>query len=92
MAIETLWELYLAGGKVHFRCAAGGREGLHSIRECHFRYQPDLMTLMLTRGRACNPADLQFGKMRCPMCGSRHYWLGFTVPGQPSATALRVGW
>lgn len=91
MAIETLWELYLAGGSVHFRCAAGGREGLKSIRHCSFRYKPDMMTLMLTRGRACDPATLQF-KMRCPMCGSKHIWVGFTVPGQPDSSALRVGW
>jgi len=69
MAIENLFGLYQAGGRLHTRCAWGRREGLKSVRECFFRYEPDLMSLMITRGRRCELADIK-SKMRCPMCGS----------------------
>lgn len=92
MAIETLWELYTASGSAHFRCAWGRRAGLKTIRECGFRYQIDIMSLMLTRGRSCLLADLEFDRMRCPMCGSKRYQIAFTLPGQPNTNALRVGW
>lgn len=89
MAIETLRDLWQANGRVHFRCAYGNREGLKSIRECGFRYEIDLMTLMITRGRACLIADLQH-KMRCPKCGSKRVAVGVTLNGQPDASALRA--
>ena len=88
MAIETLLDLYHARGRVHFRCAYGRREGLKSIRECTFRYEPDLMTMMITRGRRCEIVDLK-RKMRCPMCGSLRVTVGVTLPRQPNTSALK---
>jgi len=89
MAIETLYDLWLAKGRIHVRCAWGGREGMKSIRECGFRIEPDLMTLMLTRGRRCELVDLRT-KFRCPMCGSWRVTIGVTLPGQTDSSAIRA--
>lgn len=88
MAIETLYDLWLAKGRIHVRCAWGGREGMKSVRECGFRYEPDLMSLMITRGRSGQLADLRT-KMRCPMFGSWLLSIGITLPGQSDISALR---
>ena len=61
---------------------------MKTIRECGFRYEPDMMTLMITRGRRCEIADLKH-KMRCPMCGSMRVTVGVTLPGEPDSSALR---
>ena len=89
MAIETLYDLYKANGRLHFRCAYGRREGLKSICECGFRYEADLVSLMITRGRRCEIASLQT-KARCPLCGSWRMTIGVTVPGEPTSAALRT--
>ena len=75
--------LYHARGRVHFRCAYGGREGLKSIRECTFRYEPDLLTLMITRGRRCEIVDL---KRRC----AARYAALFAPPSAPRCRASSI--
>jgi hypothetical protein len=52
MLVETLGEAYPLGWRVHMRCASPGRDGLISVRECVFRCELDMETLVATRGRA----------------------------------------
>jgi hypothetical protein len=87
MAIETVRDVWQAGGKIYFRCAWGRRAGLKTVRECGFRYELDLMTFMVTRGRACLIADLS-QKVRCPMCGSTKVSIGISLPGSADAGAM----
>jgi hypothetical protein len=87
MAIETVRDVWMAGGKIHFRCTWGRRAGLKTVRECGFRYEIDLMTFMITRGRACLIADLG-QKVRCPMCGSKSVSIGITLPGTAGEGAM----
>ena len=62
---------------------------MKTIRECGFRYDLDLMTFMITRGRACLVSELK-GKVRCPMCGSHDVAIGITLPGMTGASRERV--
>jgi hypothetical protein len=89
MPVETLYDLYRARGRLHVRCDWGRREGMRSVRECAFRCEPDLLTLMLTHGRRCELANLK-GKMRCPQCGSWRVLVSWTLPGQGDSAALRA--
>jgi hypothetical protein len=53
MAVETLGEALSYGWRVTARCAWGKhREGLKSKRECVYRAELDMETLVWTRGRA----------------------------------------
>jgi hypothetical protein len=81
MAIETVRDVWWAGGRIHFRCTWGRRAGLKTIRECGF----DLMTLMIARG-ACLMSDLA-NKVRCPMCVS-HDVGSASLPGSSGAAAM----
>jgi len=49
------------------------------VRECDWRYELDMMTLVATRGRDF-PLAMLSGRLRCPRCGSRKVALSFT-PG-----------
>lgn len=80
MAIETLLDVYLAGGRLSMRCAWGSREGLKSIRECRFHHEIDILTLMITRGRRCPIVGLA-NKMRCPACGSPRVAIAISMDG-----------
>lgn len=79
MAIETLLDVYLAVAGSQ-RCAWGSRDGLKSIKECQFRHEIDILTLMLTRGRRCQIAGLT-SKMRCPSCGSPRVAIAISMDG-----------
>ena len=50
MQVETLGIARSLGWKVHMRCAHGPREGLKRVRECVYRKQLDIDTLVCTRG------------------------------------------
>ena len=54
MAIETLGEACSQGWRVTVRCAYGRSEGprSQSSRECNYRKELDMETLVWTRGRA----------------------------------------
>jgi hypothetical protein len=62
---------------------------MESVRDCGFRYEPDLMSLMITWGRRGELADLK-RKMRCPMCGSGRITVSRTLPGQSDTAAIRA--
>jgi hypothetical protein len=67
MAIETLGEACSQGWRVTVRCAYGRSEGprSQSSRECNYRKELDMETLVWTRGRAFPLARLE-NHLRCP--------------------------
>ena len=70
MAVETLGEALSYGWRVTARCAHGRRDGMKSIKECVYRAELDMETLVWTRGRSFPLSRLET-RLRCPMCGSR---------------------
>jgi hypothetical protein len=79
MAVETLGEALSYGWRVTARCAHGRRDGMKSIKECVYRAELDMETLVWTRGRSFPLSRLE-SRLRCPHCGSRDVQLIFTVP------------
>lgn len=91
MAIETLGDAERAGWRVRISCARGKRDGLKTIRECAFSYDPDLMSLMITRGRDFEIARL-VERVECPRCKSRRMRVIYLPPegrGQVAQAAAR---
>ena len=88
MSIETLGEAWRLGWRVTARCAFGNRDGMKSIRQCIYRSELDMKTLVWTRGpnfplsRTPKPA-------MCPECGSRRVSLLFDVPKLPVAVRAK---
>ena len=86
---ETLGDAYAFGWRVRARCAYGRADTTHrkSSRECSYRKELDLETLVWTRGRAFPLSRLE-ARLRCPRCGSRDIVCLFEPPA--SATAARA--
>jgi hypothetical protein len=80
-AVETLGDAYALGWWVRARCAYGRADTTHrkSSRECGFRKELDLETLVWTRGRAFPLSRLET-RLRCPRCGSRDIVCLFESP------------
>jgi hypothetical protein len=89
MTIETVGEAWQHGWRVTARCAHGKRDGMKSIRECIYKEELDLRTLVWTRGRAF-PLSLLASRLRCPRCGSRDVALLFKVPAEPQSAKAKV--
>jgi len=70
VAIETLGEALSRGWRVTARCAHGRRDGMKSIKECVYRAELDMETLVWTRGRSFPLSRLET-RLLCPMCASR---------------------
>src|SRR5215207_3845998 len=51
VVVETLGEALNHGWRVHMRCLDDGMRGLKHMRECGFKTDLDLRTLVCTRGR-----------------------------------------
>lgn len=79
MAIETLGQAEGAGWRIIARCAWGKRDAMKSIRECVYRAELDLDTLIWTRGRDF-PLSWLETRLRCPRCGSRRVIVLFEPP------------
>ena len=79
MAVETLGEAWNTGWRVTMRCAWGNRDGLKSIKQCMYRRELDLETLVCTRGRDFPLSRLET-RLRCPRCGSRRVVVLFQPP------------
>jgi hypothetical protein len=79
MAIETLAQAFSPGRRVTVRCALGKRDGMKSIRECVYRYELGMETLVWTRGAAFPLSRLESG-LKCPRCGSRRVVLIYEPP------------
>lgn len=79
MEIETLGDAFTYGATAWMACAFGPREGLKSIRQCNYRKDLDMETLVCTRGRGFPMAQLA-ERLRCPRCGSRRVRVVWQFP------------
>lgn len=79
MAVESLGEALSLGWRVSARCAWGNRDAMKRVRECTFRQELDLETLVWTRGRDF-PLSFLDSRLRCPRCGSRRIVVLFEPP------------
>ena len=81
MAVETIGEAYCLGWRVVARCSGGRTDGprSQSSRDCNYRHELDMATLVWTRGRAF-PLSRLDSRLRCPHCGSRHVVVLFQPP------------
>jgi hypothetical protein len=86
-AIETLGEAFSLGWRVTMRRVHSWEDGVHrkSSRECTYRGELDMQTLVSTRGRSFPLSRLE-SRLRCPRCGGRNVVVLF----QPPATAIAV--
>ena len=89
MPIETLAQAFWAHWRVTARCAYGNREAMKSIRECQYKAELDMHTLLWTRGPDFPLSRLET-RMMCPWCRSRDVRLIFHVPGEPQPSEDRV--
>src|SRR5271167_329307 len=85
MGVETLGDAKTSGWRVTVRCSYGRSESprSQSSRECNYRKELDMETLVWTRGRAFPLSRLE-SRLRCPQCGSRQIVVLFDPPGQTS--------
>jgi hypothetical protein len=89
MAVETLGEAWRLGWRLTARCACfGNRDGMKSIRECIFRAELDMQTLVMTRGPNFPLSRLE-SRLMCPECGSRRVSVLFDVPKVPVAARVK---
>jgi hypothetical protein len=88
MAVETLGEAWRLGWRLTARCAFGNRDGMKSIRECTFRAELDMKTLVMTRGPNFPLSRLE-SRLMCPDCGSRRVSVLFDVPKVPVAARVK---
>jgi hypothetical protein len=81
MAVETIGEAYSLGWRVRARCVHSREDGAHSksSRECIYRKELDIETLVWTRGRDFPLSRLE-SRLRCPQCGSRNVVVLFQPP------------
>ena len=86
MAVETLGEAYALGWRVTARCKHGRAESprSQSSRECLYRRELDMETLVWTRGRDFPLSRLE-GRLRCPQCGSRDVIVLYQPPANLAA-------
>ena len=90
MSVETLGEALSYGWRITARCAWGKqREGLKTRKECRYRAELDLETLVCTRGRAFPVSRLEL-RLRCPHCGSREVTLMFSLPTNANVASSRA--
>lgn len=90
MAIETLGEAFSLGWRVTMRCVHGREDGVHqtSSRECTYRGELDMQTLVSTRGRAFPLSRLE-SRLRCPRCGGQNVVVMFQPPSNAAAVGTR---
>jgi hypothetical protein len=86
-------DVYIVRSKIQFcptvpaMCARfPPRDGMKRVRECVYRAELDLQTLIWTRGDF--PLTMLESRLKCPRCGSRRVRVAFTVP--PSSQPLRA--
>jgi DNA-directed RNA polymerase subunit RPC12/RpoP len=89
MAVENLGEALGAGWRITARCAWGKQEAMVRTRECVYRHELDLETLVWTRGATYPLARLE-SRLKCPRCGSRRVALLFHVPTIPKEKAATL--
>ena len=89
MAVESLGEALNLSWRVHMRCLDDGREGMKHRRECGFRTELDLETLVCTRGRDY-PIGRLADRLRCPRCGCRRVSVMFGPPTSHAVVSARA--
>ena len=87
MPVETLGQAFSYGWRVTARCAAGKQDGMSRHRECVYRAELDMETLVWTRGKGFPLSRLE-SRLRCPICGSREVVLLFSLPTERRAHYL----
>jgi DNA-directed RNA polymerase subunit RPC12/RpoP len=86
---ETLGQAWNLGWQIRIRCLDGGREGLKHRRDCGYRTELDLQTLVCTRGRDFPLARIA-ERLRCPRCGCRRVAVMFDPPANRGVSAAAV--
>lgn len=89
MVVETLRDAKTHGWRIVARCAHGGRDGMKSIRECTFRQDLDLDTLIWTRGGPF-PLSRLAQRMICPACRSPRVAILFETPSATQTMGKRL--
>jgi DNA-directed RNA polymerase subunit RPC12/RpoP len=78
--VETIGDAYSLSWRVFARCTKGKFEdGARAVRECHYRAELHLQTLVWTRGRTFPLSSLE-SRLKCPQCGSRRIIVMFEPP------------
>jgi DNA-directed RNA polymerase subunit RPC12/RpoP len=90
MAVETLGDAFSLGWRVTVRCVRGREDspGSKSSRECTYRKELEMETLVCTRGRAFPLSRLE-SRLRCPRCGSRNLVVLFQPPTEAALARAR---
>lgn len=90
MRLETIGDAWAAGAAVWVACAFGPYiKGMKRGRECNYRSDLDMETLVCTRGRDFPMARLA-QRLRCPRCGSRDVRVVWKFPPTTSAVVARA--
>lgn len=86
MVVETIGEAFTLGWRVTVRCSDGRSDSpsSKSSRECNYRNELDMETLVWTRGKAFPLSRLE-SRLRCPRCGSRNVVVLFQPPRSAAA-------
>lgn len=81
MSIETIGEAWSLGWRVKARCVRGREDTptSRSSRECTYRRELDLETLVCTRGAAF-PLSRLDSRLKCPRCGNPRMVVMFDPP------------
>ena len=79
MPVETIGQAFSYDWRVTGRCAAGKQDGMSRHKECVYRAEFDMETLVWTRGKSFPLSRLE-SRLRCLMCGSRDIVLLFSLP------------
>jgi hypothetical protein len=88
MAVETIGEAYSLGWRVTARCGFGKEDNRTSVRECVFRQDLDMATLVWTRGRDFPLSRLE-SRLRCPRCGSRNVVVLYQPPANTAVVRVK---
>ena len=93
MSVETLGKAFQLGWRFTMRCAWGKREGMKTIRQCIYRRELALETLVATRGRdfryrawRADYAARAAARAKSPYCSTCHRTAARLVPSRPSIT------
>jgi hypothetical protein len=86
MAVETISDAFFLGWRVTVRCSYDRSDGpsSRSSRECNYRKDLDMETLVWTRGRDFPLSRLE-SRLRCPKCGSRNVVVLYQPPRSVAA-------
>ena len=90
MGVETIGEAWSLGWRVTARCVRGREDGpsSKSSRECGYRRELEMETLVCTRGRDFPLSRLE-SRLRCPRCGNRRIVVMFEPPPRAATAKFR---